>query len=107
MKTLPNTDLTVSAICLGTSNLGTTVSEADAFALLDAFVDHGGNFLDTAAVYANWIPGELSVSEKTLGRWMKATRQPRQNHRCNEGRASRPGDDAHLPDVAAGDRERH
>ena len=72
MKTLPNTDLTVSTICLGTSDLGTVVPEADAFALLDAFMDHGGNFLDTAAVYANWIPGEPNVSEKTLGRWMKA-----------------------------------
>ena len=72
MKTLPNTDLTVSAICLGTSDLGTVVPEAGAFALLDAFVDGGGNFLDTAAVYANWIPGERSVSEKTLGRWLKA-----------------------------------
>lgn len=72
MKTLPNTNLTVSPICLGTSDLGTTIPEADAFTLLDAFLDHGGNFLDTAAVYANWIPGERNVSEKTLGRWMKA-----------------------------------
>ena len=71
MKTLPNTTLTVSPICLGTSDLGTTVPEANAFTLLDTYIDRGGNFLDTAAVYANWIPGERNVSEKTLGRWMK------------------------------------
>jgi len=70
-RTLPNTNLRVSSICLGTSELGTVVPEADAFRLLDAFVERGGNFLDTAAVYANWIPGERSVSEKTIGRWLR------------------------------------
>lgn len=71
-KTLPGTDLTVSAICLGTAELGTVVDESRAFRLLDVFFDGGGTFLDTASVYANWIPGERSVSEKTLGRWMQA-----------------------------------
>ena len=39
--------------------------------MLDAFVDLGGNFLDTAEVYANWLP-ELprSISERTLGAWL-------------------------------------
>ncbi|MGC9348316.1 MAG: aldo/keto reductase [Anaerolineae bacterium] len=70
-KTIPNTDLDVSVICLGTSEFGTAVDKARAFRLLDAFVEQGGNFLDTANVYANWIPGERSMSEKTLGRWMR------------------------------------
>jgi len=70
-RTFPNTNLSVSPICLGTSALGTVVPEADAFRLLDVFVELGGNFLDTAAVYANWIPGEHSVSEKTIGRWLR------------------------------------
>lgn len=73
MKTIPipNTNLTPSALCLGTSNFGATITQADAFTLLDAFVDYGGNFLDTAEVYANWMP-ELprSISERTLGAWM-------------------------------------
>jgi aryl-alcohol dehydrogenase-like predicted oxidoreductase len=66
----PGTELRVSAICLGTGSLGSTVGAADAFALLDAFAGHGGNFLDTAKVYADWLPGERSVSEKTIGRWL-------------------------------------
>jgi aryl-alcohol dehydrogenase-like predicted oxidoreductase len=70
-RTLPNTNLSVFPVCLGTSELGTVVPEADAFRLLDAFVERGGNFLDTAAVYANWIPGERNVSEKTIGRWLR------------------------------------
>ena len=73
MKTIPipNTNLTPSALCLGSSNFGATISQADAFTLLDAFVDLGGNFLDTAEVYANWMP-ELprSISERTLGAWL-------------------------------------
>ena len=73
MKTIPipNTNLTPSALCLGTSNFGATIAQADAFTLLDAFVDLGGNFLDTAEVYANWLP-ELprSISERTLGAWL-------------------------------------
>lgn len=69
---LPNTTLSVSSICLGTSELGAVVAKDDAFALLDTFVELGGNFLDTALVYADWIPGERSVSEKTIGAWMRA-----------------------------------
>ena len=71
--TLPYTDINASAICLGASNFGATIPQADAFALMDTFVEQGGNFLDTAHVYANWIPTlPKSVSEKTIGAWMKA-----------------------------------
>jgi aryl-alcohol dehydrogenase-like predicted oxidoreductase len=38
--------------------------------LLDSFIEQGGNFLDTAKIYADWLPGERSISEKTLGAWM-------------------------------------
>lgn len=70
---IANTNLTPSQLCLGTSNFGATIPPADAFALMDAFVERGGNFLDTAHVYANWIPTlPKSISEKTIGAWMKA-----------------------------------
>jgi aryl-alcohol dehydrogenase-like predicted oxidoreductase len=67
---IAGTDLCLSAICLGTGALGSAVPQQDAFGLLDAFVELGGNFLDTAKVYADWLPGERSVSEKTIGRWL-------------------------------------
>lgn len=69
---IPSTDLKASAICLGTGGMGTTIPADEAFVMLDYFTEAGGNFLDTALIYANWIPGEKSVSEKTIGRWMKA-----------------------------------
>jgi aryl-alcohol dehydrogenase-like predicted oxidoreductase len=71
MPLIPDTTLDASPICLGTALFGKTVSEADSYALLDACLERGGNFLDTAKVYADWLPGEKSSSEKTLGRWIK------------------------------------
>jgi aryl-alcohol dehydrogenase-like predicted oxidoreductase len=72
MKTaqIPNTDLQAARICFGTANLGATVDEAESLRLLDAYLDAGGNFIDTALVYSDWVPGERSRSEKLLGRWM-------------------------------------
>ena len=78
--TIPNTDLVVSVLSLGTAEAGGNFDRATAFAMLDAFIEQGGNLLDTAHVYSDWIPGERSRSEKLIGAWMH---QP--------GRRSRPG----------------
>ena len=44
---------------------------------MDAFVEAGGNFIDTADVYSRWAPGNPGgVSEEIIGRWLKARRQP-------------------------------
>jgi aryl-alcohol dehydrogenase-like predicted oxidoreductase len=43
------------------------------FAVMDAFVEAGGNFLDSADMYSRWVPGNPGgVSEEIIGRWMKA-----------------------------------
>ncbi|MHA3979225.1 aldo/keto reductase [Halovulum sp. GXIMD14794] len=76
MQTLPRTDVSVSPICLGTTKIGATLSQDESFELLDMLVELGGNFVDTAAVYSDWIQGiERGCSEKTLGRW-RAARNP-------------------------------
>lgn len=73
LKTLPGTDLKVSQLCLGTNRFGTSTPEQEAFALLDTFYEQGGNFLDTALVYANWLPDvPESASEKTIGSWLRS-----------------------------------
>ena len=70
---LPNTSLRVAPICLGTGEIGSSLDRDASFALLDKFVEGGGNFIDTARVYGDWVPGiERSVSEKTIGLWLKA-----------------------------------
>lgn len=73
---IPNTDLKPSAICLGIGSIGVKNTEAEGMALLDAFVEQGGTFIDTARVYSNWVPGEVNRSERILGDWL-ATRKNR------------------------------
>jgi aryl-alcohol dehydrogenase-like predicted oxidoreductase len=52
---------------------GWTADEADAVRVMDAFVEAGGNFIDTADVYSRWSPGNPGgVSEEIIGRWMQA-----------------------------------
>lgn len=71
---IPQTDLRPSQICLGTGPYSTPDFGRDtAYALLDAYLASGGNFLDTAHVYADWIPGTKSSGEKFLGQWLADT----------------------------------
>lgn len=70
---IPHTALQPAALCLGTADMGSSIDLTTTFRMLDAYLAAGGNFLDTAQVYADWLPGERSISEKTLGQWM-ATR---------------------------------
>src|SRR4051812_30518167 len=72
-KRLGRTDLIVSNLCLGTMQFGWTADEPASIAVMDAFVEAGGNFIDTADIYSNWTPGNPGgVSEEIIGRWMKA-----------------------------------
>jgi aryl-alcohol dehydrogenase-like predicted oxidoreductase len=105
MKTvnIPDTDIHPSCLCLGTNRFGTVISRQDAFALLDAFVEMGGNFIDTAHVYADWIPGSpKSASEKTIGEWLKATGN--RNHMVLSTKGGHPDLTAmHIPRMAKAD----
>ncbi len=69
---LPTTDFIPSVICLGTGSFGTATPTDDAFRMLDLFTELGGSFVDTARVYAAWVPGGEGVSERTIGAWLKS-----------------------------------
>ena len=99
---LPNTDLNVSEICLGGGDLGGLLDQNASFALLDRYVELGGCFIDTAHVYNNWIPGELSRSEKTIGAWMRARKNRTQLILATKG--GHP-DLAHMHTPRLSDRE--
>lgn len=64
---IPDTDLTVSALCFGAGGFGTAVRGADLDRLVGAFLDAGGRFFDTAHCYAFWMPDGLGASERELG----------------------------------------
>lgn len=71
-KHLGKSLLEVSQICFGGNVFGWTVDQAKSFTLLDAFVEAGGNFIDTADSYSKWVPGNKGgESETIIGNWMK------------------------------------
>jgi aryl-alcohol dehydrogenase-like predicted oxidoreductase len=62
-RKLANTGTSVSNLALGAMDFGSKTGDTEAFAILDRFIEAGGNLVDTANVYGG---GE---SEKLLGRW--------------------------------------
>lgn len=74
MKTrrLGNSDLEIAPLAFGGNVFGWTADESTSFMLLDAFVDAGFNFIDTADVYSHWAPGNSGgESETVIGKWLK------------------------------------
>ncbi|CAM3821686.1 aldo/keto reductase [Paracidovorax anthurii] len=71
-RPLGRSGLLVSPLCFGGNVFGWTVDEPTAFSLLDAWVDAGFNFIDTADVYSRWVPGHAGGESETLiGRWLQ------------------------------------
>lgn len=69
---LPNTDLKISKICLGTMTFGQQNTEADGHAQMDYALEKGINFFDTAEMYS--VPGRKETygsTEKIIGTWFK------------------------------------
>jgi aryl-alcohol dehydrogenase-like predicted oxidoreductase len=70
-RPLGGTGIEVSPLCFGGNVFGWTVDEEASFRLLDAFVDAGFNFIDTADVYSTWVPGHQGgESEAIIGKWL-------------------------------------
>jgi aryl-alcohol dehydrogenase-like predicted oxidoreductase len=73
MRQLGRTGLRVAALCLGGNVFRWTIDEPQSFVVLDAYAESGGNFIDSADVYARWAPGNHGgESEEVLGNWMAA-----------------------------------
>ncbi len=71
-STLPGIRLDPSRICLGSAGIGTHTSKEDSFVVMDAFFEAGGNFIDTAHIYAAWVEGGWGASERTIGEWIQS-----------------------------------
>jgi aryl-alcohol dehydrogenase-like predicted oxidoreductase len=72
-RRLGRSNLMVPPLCLGGNVFGWTADEPTSFKVLDALVEAGCNFIDTADVYSRWVPGhEGGESEAIIGKWMKA-----------------------------------
>ena len=71
-RPLGKSSLSVAPLAFGGNVFGWSVDEKRSFELLDAFVDAGGNLIDTADVYSAWVPGNHGgESETIIGNWLK------------------------------------
>jgi len=72
--TLPNTDVKVSKICLGTMTWGRQNTEAEGHEQMDYALEQGVNFFDTAELYSvPATPETYGATEKIIGSWFKKT----------------------------------
>jgi aryl-alcohol dehydrogenase-like predicted oxidoreductase len=95
---------TVSALCLGAMNFGSTTPPETATAILDRFVAAGGTFIDTSKNYNQWT-GHGGDSEELLGTWMRSRGNRDQltiATKCG-ARTTKPGNpvDAHWEGLSA------
>jgi aryl-alcohol dehydrogenase-like predicted oxidoreductase len=71
-RELGRSGIQVVPFCFGSNVFGWTADERTSFTLLDAFIDSGFDFVDTADVYSKWVPGNTGGdSEKIIGNWLK------------------------------------
>jgi aryl-alcohol dehydrogenase-like predicted oxidoreductase len=78
-RNLGRTGIKVSELCLGTMQFGWTADQQISFDILNAAVEAGINFLDTANVYSRWAPGNPGgVSETIIGDWLKQSELSRE-----------------------------
>lgn len=77
MRKQPFGDCQVSVIGLGSGEFGGKCPESLAREFMDAYAALGGNFLDTARVYGDFVTPRNGESEKVIGRWMR-------DHHCRD-----------------------
>jgi aryl-alcohol dehydrogenase-like predicted oxidoreductase len=71
-RKLGNTGFELPPLALGGNVFGWTLDETTSFKILDAFIAEGFNFVDTADIYAKWVPGNKGgESETIIGKWLK------------------------------------
>lgn len=73
MPVIGTSDLDVFPLSLGGNTFGWTSDREESFAVLDAYLGSGGNFIDTADSYSAWAPGHAGgESETVIGEWTRA-----------------------------------
>jgi aryl-alcohol dehydrogenase-like predicted oxidoreductase len=92
---LGHSDLDVSPLCLGGNVFGWTIDEQRSFAVLDAYAQAGGNFIDTADSYGRRGDGGAGESERIIGRWIAA-----RGNRAELVIATKVGMAPHLPGLS-------
>ena len=74
-KQIQDTELWVSPFGLGTADAGVAWKEEDTEKIFGTYLELGGNVIDTAHVYSDWVPPEISRSERVIGDWLTKTKK--------------------------------
>ena len=73
VTSIGQTGLEVFPLCLGGNVFGWTADRDESFAVLDAYFEAGGNFIDTADSYSQWLPSHVGgESERLIGEWLRS-----------------------------------
>lgn len=72
---IPDTQLSLSMVGLGTVGAGLDWDHDDANRVFDAYVDNGGNLIDSARVYSDWVRPEIGRSERVIGDWLQKSKK--------------------------------
>jgi aryl-alcohol dehydrogenase-like predicted oxidoreductase len=71
-RPLGRSGIAIAPLAFGANVFGWTVDQPSAFLLLDTFVEHGFDLVDTADVYSKWAPGNSGgESETIIGKWLR------------------------------------
>ena len=72
---IPESELSVSSLGLGTVDAGLLWDGLEAARVFDEFLDLGGNLIDSAHVYSDWVPSEIARSERVIGDWLQRSKK--------------------------------
>lgn len=103
---IPDTNLSLCPIGLGTVGAGIDWDGADADRVVDAYLDMGGNLIDSARIYSDWIPPEIGRSERVIGDWLQRSGKRDQVVLITKGghpKYTLPTDDLHIPRMTPAD----
>jgi len=100
-RKLGRSGIEFAPIAFGGNVFGWTADEATSHKLLDAFVDAGFSFVDTADIYSRWAPGNTGgESETVIGNWLKKDKSKRDRivlaTKCGMGLPSKALSRAHI-----------
>lgn len=101
-----DTELSLFPLGLGTVGAGIDWDGDDADKLLDAFLDMGGNLIDSARIYSDWIPPEIGRSERVIGDWLQRSGKRERAILMTKGghpKFTGPSDDLHISRMSRAD----
>lgn len=103
---IPGTSLQMCPIGLGTLSAGLKWDGKEADAIFGTYLELGGNVIDTARVYQDWVPGEIGRSERVVGDWLHRSGKREQIILMTKGghpKNTEPTDDIHISRMSDAD----